>query len=360
MSDYTLSQRKKLILQAIIDSHIQNGEPVGSKSLTQNQHLSCSSATIRNEMAELEALGFLEQPHTSAGRVPTEAGYRYYVNTLMQECHSAAYEIEQMSLSLKRKIGEFDQLLTEASRLASSLTNYPGIALKSTAAPLSVSKFDGIYVDEHKFLLVMIFSSGTVRTKTVHPSMPFSEANLSQLLSAFNECLVGKHAAELSLPLIELLEHRVPCEEGLVANMIKTVYDTMKELGETDLRVEGVNRLFSHPEYENIDELRNMISLFENKEDLMQVISPESIGEDDGVRVVIGSENTVKVMNNSALIYRPVKRNGAVVGAIGVIGPRRMDYAKVISTIEGLAQGIDRMFDTPSIPELPEKKGTEQ
>lgn len=356
MSDYTLSARKKLILQAIIDAHIQNGEPVGSKYLTQNQHLSCSSATIRNEMAELEAMGFLEQPHTSAGRVPTEAGYRFYVNTLMQQCHSAAYEIEKMSLSLKRKIGEFDQLLTEASRLASSLTNYPGIAVKSTPGQLFVSKFDGIFVDEHKFLLVMIFSSGAVRTKTVHPSLSFCEADLAQMLSLFNEYVAGKRAQELNLPLIELLEKRTACEAGLVAGVVKTVYDTMKELGETDLRVEGVNRLLEHPEYENIDELRNMISLFENKEDLMQVISPDRISEDESIHVLIGSENTVKVMNNSALIYRPVKQNGSVVGAIGVIGPRRMDYAKVIATIDSLAKGIDRLFETLA---LPETKGNE-
>ena len=310
-----LSERQTTILRAVVDAHIRYGEPVGSKYIVQSQNLTCSSATIRNEMAELEEMGLLEQPHTSAGRVPTEAGYRYYVDTLLRTYHATASEVEQMSRSLRRKLGELDQVLAEASRLASVLTNYPGIAVKARPGQVTVNRFEGIYVEPTRFLLVMLFSSGTVRTKAVRCEKEIAQSDLETVLSTLNTWLVGLGNAMGTLA-------------WLVSPLCKSVYDAMAEQRESDLRVEGVNRLLQYPEYENIDELRNMISLFEDKQDLLTVIAGEGEGEcgdADGVRVVIGSESAVKVMNNSALIYRPVKRNGEVIGAICGLGPRRMD-----------------------------------
>ena len=350
-----LSERQKTILRAVIDAHIRYGEPVGSKYIVQNQNLTCSSATIRNEMAELEAMGLLEQPHTSAGRVPTEAGYRYYVDSLLRAYHSTASEVEEMSRSLRRKLGELDQVLAEASRLASVLTNYPGIAVKARPGEVTVNRFEGIYVEPSKFLLVMLFSSGTVRTKAVNSEKPLSQTDFETVLSALNVCLCGRPAEAINLPVMVELENALPGLAFLVNPLCKLIYDAMAEQRESDLRVEGVNRLLQYPEYENIDELRNMISLFEDKHDLLCAISSDEAQEnDDGTRVLIGSENAVKVMNNSALIYRPVKHNGHVVGAIGVVGPRRMDYAKVIATIDQLAERLDALLgNPPSTPALP-------
>lgn len=351
-----LSERQKTILRAVVDAHIRYGEPVGSKYIVQSQNLTCSSATIRNEMAELEEMGLLEQPHTSAGRVPTEAGYRYYVDTLLRTYHATASEVEQMSRSLRRKLGELDQVLAEASRLASVLTNYPGIAVKARPGQVTVNRFEGIYVEPTRFLLVMLFSSGTVRTKAVRCEKEIAQSDLETVLSTLNTWLVGRAAESINLPLMVELENAMGTLSWLVSPLCKIVYDAMAEQRESDLRVEGVNRLLQYPEYENIDELRNMISLFEDKQDLLTVIAGEGEGEcgdADGVRVVIGSESAVKVMNNSALIYRPVKRNGEVIGAIGVVGPRRMDYAKVISTIDQLAERLDTLLGGTQPPALP-------
>ena len=352
MEEFTLSSRKKLILQAIIDAHVKDGEPVGSKYLAQSQLISCSSATIRNEMAELEQMGLLEQPHTSAGRVPTELGYRYYVNSLLENYSAVASEIQDMSTSLRRKLGELDGILAEASRMASALTNYPGIAMKAKPTQVSVARFDGVYVDEHKFLLVMMFASGAVRTKNVEVDVPFSQADLSRVLEVLNDLLPGKSADTINLPLMVELESRVGHLSPVVGQIVKLVYDTMLEQSGSDLRVEGVNRLLQYHEYEDIDELRKMMTLFEEKQDLLSAISDgASETSDDGVQVLIGSENSVKVMNNSTLIYRPVKHGDRVIGAIGVVGPRRMDYAKVISIIDHLTRGIDSLLsgDQPSL-----------
>ena len=352
MEEFTLSSRKKLILQAIIDAHVRDGEPVGSKYLAQSQLLSCSSATIRSEMAELEQMGLLEQPHTSAGRVPTELGYRYYVNNLLENYSAVASEVQDMSSSLRRKLGELDGILAEASRMAAALTNYPGIAVKAKPSQVSVLRFDGVFVDERKFLLVMMFASGTVRTKTVEVDTPFTQEDLTLVLNALNELLPGKSADTINLPLMVELESRVGRLSPVVGQIVKLVYDTMLEQSGSDLRVEGVNRLLQYHEYEDIDELRKMMTLFEEKQDLLSAISDSAkTADSDGVQVFIGSENSVKVMNNSTLIYRPVKRGDKVIGAIGVVGPRRMDYAKVISIIDHLTRGIDSLLsgDTASL-----------
>ena len=199
-------------------------------------------------------------------------------------------------------------------------------------------------------------SSGTVRTKAVRCEKEIAQSDLETVLSTLNTWLVGRAVESINLPLMVELENAMGTLSWLVSPLCKIVYDAMAEQRESDLRVEGVNRLLQYPEYENIDELRNMISLFEDKQDLLTVIAGEGEGEcgdADGVRVVIGSESAVKVMNNSALIYRPVKRNGEVIGAIGVVGPRRMDYAKVISTIDQLAERLDTLLGGTQPPALP-------
>jgi heat-inducible transcriptional repressor len=185
----------------------------------------------------------------------------------------------------------------------------------------------------------------------VEVDTPFTQEDLTSVLQALNDLLPGKSADTINLPLMVELEARVGRLSPVVGQIVKLVYDTMLEQSGSDLRVEGVNRLLQYHEYEDIDELRKMMTLFEEKQDLLSAISDGTRESDDGVQVFIGSENSVKVMNNSTLIYRPVKRGDKVIGAIGVVGPRRMDYAKVISIIDHLTRGIDSLLsgDTASL-----------
>ena len=162
-----LSERKKQILKAIVEAHIQGGEPVGSKYITESKQLTCSSATIRNEMAELENMGLLEQPHTSAGRVPSKQGYRLYVDTLLEEYAMTAKEIAQINQLMKVKMSELDRILDKASKVASSLTNYTGFAIKPRSHSISVTKFEAAYIDEHSFILIFVASDGSVKTRNV-------------------------------------------------------------------------------------------------------------------------------------------------------------------------------------------------
>ena len=350
-----LSERKKRILKAIVDAHIVDGEPVGSKYIMQDEHLNCSSATIRNEMAELEALGYLEQPHTSAGRVPSELGYRFYVDTLIESYAMTTTEIAEINKLLKSKMNELDQILMAASKLAGNLTNYTSFVIKPKASSVRIKRFDVIFVDRHSLLLVMISDGGAVLTKRLSIDVSVSQMTASDLAAALNDHISGLTANEITLPIIVELEEAMGDKAGIVNPIIKIIYESMNELDGGDLKVSGMDRLLQYPEYSNKEQLRELLGALENKEDILDLVSePES----DGVNVVIGSESSVKVMNNSALVFKPVVRDGKTLGAIGIIGPRRMDYAKVVATIEGLAGNVESMLNETDM--LPERNGGEE
>lgn len=339
-----LSERKKQILKAIVEAHISYGEPVGSKYLAMQGELPCSSATIRNEMAELKALGYLEQPHTSAGSVPTEAGYRFYVNELVTRYRMTRRELHEMSLGLTRKLSEIDQILAEASRMASAFTNYPSIAAKPKNGGATVMEFDAMYVDASTFALVMLFSGGAVKTRRIRTAFPLTREELTCLTSALNRHLVGLSADEITLPVILSIENEMGAAASVVNPLVKLIYETMREFHAGDLRVEGINRLLGIPDYTDMSEVQSLLHLFEQKEDLLNVISDDV---SDDIHVRIGREAATSGMEGSSLVWRTIRAGDRVLGAIGVIGPRRMDYGKVISIINNLALGIDQLLSAP-------------
>ena len=355
--DGHLSERKKLILKTIVDAHIAAGEPVGSKYIMQNEHLTCSSATIRNEMAELEEMGYLEQPHTSAGRVPSELGYRFYVDSLIESYSMTAREITEINKLLKSKMTELDQILLTASKLAGNLTNYTSFLIKPKASSISIKRFDVIYVDMHNILLVMISSNGSISTKRISIESAISQLTATDLANALNDNISGLTANEITLPIIMELEAAMGDKAYIVSPIIKIIYESMSELDDGDLKVSGMDRLLQYPEYGNKEHLRELLGVLENKEEILDLVStPES----DGINVVIGSESSVKVMNNSALVFKPVVQDGKTVGAIGIIGPRRMDYAKVVATIEGLAENVESMLNADSDKAITESRSKEE
>lgn len=337
-----LSERKKQILKAIVNAHIEGGEPVGSKSILQSAGMNCSSATIRNEMAELEEMGYLEQPHASAGRVPSELGYRFYVDSLIEHYAMTTQEIAQINNLLRAKMGELDQILSAASHLASALTNYTGIAIQPRSGAVSFSKFEGIYLDPAHFILVAVSSTGTVKSKHIHTEFELEEATVAKLTQALNETLVNLTAERITLPIIMDLEARMGAESGMVGPVIKVIYDLLSELDSGEVRVSGIDQLLQYPEYSDTQQFRALLGALEKKDDILDLVS--SNGNETDINVLIGSESSVKVMNNSALVFKPIVKDGKTLGAIGVLGPRRMDYAKVLATLEGLSGNIENMI----------------
>lgn len=341
MNEVELSERKKQILKAIVEAHISGGEPVGSKYIVENKQLACSSATIRNEMSELEEMGYLEKPHTSAGRVPSELGYRFYVDSLLQHYAMTATEVAQINQILKGKMSELDSILEKASRLASNLTNYTGFAVKPKFSSVTFSRFEAIGIDESHVLLVMIPASGNAKTQNIKLDTPYTLNALASLNRALNENLVGLGSEEITLPILMKIEAQMGENAYLVSPIIKVIYDAMNEAGDGDLRISGLNRLLQYPEFSDSEKFGRLLGAIESKDDILKLVSS---GKSDDVNVIIGSECEYKVMDHSSVIYKPIKKNGHTVGAIGVIGPLRMDYAKVLATIEELGENISDML----------------
>ena len=342
-----LSERKKSILKAIIEAHIKLGEPVGSKYLMQEANIPYSSATIRNEMAELEELGYLEQPHTSAGRTPSELGYRFYVDTLVQQYDMSTKEADELNKMLSLKMSEIDKILENARKAASAMTNYTAMSLRPRPSTITIKRYETVYLDKRSFVLIMI-ASGTdsVKTKNIKLDFDVSKDIVDNLSVVLNDVLSGVSIDDINISLIMKIEERMQPFPEIVGIVVKSIYETMNELG-SEIRVEGLNRLLQYPEYKNLDRLQQMISTIEEKSDLIKAVS--SIDQsDDETKVFIGSENMVKIMDNSTMIYKNLKLGGKTIGAIAIIGPCRMDYSKVLATIDKLSDEINNLSEIPT------------
>ena len=329
------------ILKAIVDAHINHGEPVGSKYISQDAMITCSSATIRNEMAELTEMGYLAQPHTSAGRVPTELGYRFYVDSLSRQYTATKSEIEEINERLKYKLTEMDEILEAASRLAASFTDYTGIAFKSGSGQVRISKFDSVYLSQRDFLVVMLFKGDIVKTKPIHLSFSITKEDLMKFTEALNLYLANTASDGITMPIIVKLESIMGSVGAMVHPTVKAIYETMNELDTADVKLDGVTKLLQYPEYSDVSKLRDLMGVLEEKDRLLDVISSREASE-DGINVYIGKDGD-DVMRDTTLIYRNVNVGGKKL-AIGVIGPKRMNYSRVIGMINQLALAIDNTF----------------
>ena len=336
-----LSERKKQILRAVVDAYIMNGEPVGSKYLTGSSKITFSSATVRNEMAELEEMGYLEQPHTSAGRIPSERGYRFYVDSLMQNYDLTAHELYELNKLIKSKVSELDNILERAGRLMSHLTNYTSLMIKPQMQATVIIKFSTVKLGEDTFLLIMITSAERVITKLIHISGGVDEAVLYVLESALNDIMVGVSRDLITLNEMMRLQERLAGYEQFVPPVMQCIYEAFSEGESGALRLEGLNRLLQYPEFMDTERLGGLLALNERKYELLNFISNSNM---DSVNIYIGTENSVDIMRHATFIFKTINTGGGVIGTIGVIGPCRMDYSKVVATVEYLTRNISKML----------------
>ena len=342
MADPRLTARQIQILKAIVDAHIEGGEPVGSKYLAETEEINCSPATIRNEMASLEQMGYLLQPHTSAGRIPSELAYRLYVDALIGQYSQTKIEIDEINEKLRYKLTEMDQILAEASRLAASFTDYTGIAFKSGAGKARIHRFNCVYLGEKDFLLVMSFENDIVKSKTVHLGFKITEDTVRRFGEALNIYLVNLTADEMSMPIIVKIEAIMGAASAIVHPAMKTIYEAINELDSADIKLDGITRLLQYPEYSDVSKLRGLLGVLEEKDKLMDVIASHA-SDENGIHVYIGTENDSDVMKGTSLIFKSINLGNSQF-AVGVIGPKRMNYSKVIDMLNKLATGIDMML----------------
>lgn len=339
-----ISQRKKKILAAVVELYIETAEPVGSKVLAQRAGLGCSSATIRNELAELSAMGYLNQPHTSAGRVPTVQGYRLYVNELMERQRLSAEETERLNRELAQRLMALDNLVSDIGQFASQITDLPALAIAAPKA-VTIVRFDFIYVDVNTFIMVALLSDNSVKNKLVRLPVSVEKAKIDKLSTLMNANFTGLREEQITQPLISATERALDDMMGLTAVAASFAIEAMTQASQPGSFVGGQNRLLHHPEYQDPDKAHALMSFLNQ----VPMEFPELMNGETGVKVIVGPENVSEALKDSSVVLATYDAGGGVRGVVGVVGPTRMDYASVAGKMQLIAQAISNALGTGGI-----------
>ena len=345
-----ISERKKKILAAVIEEYIASAEPVGSKLLAEKAGLKVSSATIRNELSELTALGYLEQPHTSAGRVPTALGYRLYVNELMQRGDLSREETEQINAGLLHEPRDQAKMLDDAGRLAAELTSYPALTLQSQPSD-TVRRYDLIYVDANTFIIVLLLGSNQVKNKLVHLPFSVEEAQIRKLATVVNANFCGVPESEITAERIYAAERAVDDRMGLTAVVAGFAIETLNQSRGARASVAGGAKLLQQPEFRDPDKAHSLMSFLSDAGHLSDL--PDGFADGSDVQVLIGPENVAEELKNSSVILAKYDAGDGMQGVIGVVGPTRMDYSRVAAKLSYIAAGLSRALSGAAGTALP-------
>ncbi len=327
-----LDDRKKIILQAVVEDYISTAEPVGSRSISKKSDLNLSAATIRNEMGDLEEMGLLIQPHTSAGRVPSTLGYRLYVDNLMQKYEMTANEIEKLQGAVGLKMKELDKIVGAVAAAFSNITGLPVIGVLPTSETGLVKNIKAVLVDSHTVMVIISDKSGIIKNKLLRLKYEISEKSVTRLNKTLNENLSGLTLPEINLANIMQVQSAVGGNTEILTSVLELVHEAVSEIDTKQIFVEGLSNIFSFPEYNNIEKVKNIFSALENKENLTQLIS--ALPQKAEMKVMIGDEIPVDALKENSVILAPYKVSEKLYGVIGVVGPARMDYSKIMSALE--------------------------
>lgn len=337
MSPLEISERKKKILAAVVNSYITTAEPVGSKAIAKAANLDLSSATIRNEMAELETLGYLEQPHTSAGRIPTPLGYRIYVNELMERHKVSLEDAEAINQSLSSRIRQLDHLISDVGKLTANLTSYPAYAV-AAPAPATVSRFDLIFVDPNTFIIVAMLSNSAVRNKLVRLPFSVEQSTIQKLSTFFNASFTNLPEHQITALTISSAERALSDTVGLVSVLAGFTIEILSECRSGEAFVAGTSHLLRQPEYKDPDKAHRVMSYLSDSSKLLE-LPPLRRGAMD---VIIGPENVAEELKDSSVIIASYNAGDNMKGLIGVVGPTRMDYAALSAKLGYIAETLSR------------------
>ncbi|MEN8905893.1 MAG: heat-inducible transcriptional repressor HrcA [Clostridiales bacterium] len=334
-----LDDRKKKILRAIIDDYIQSAEPIGSRSITKKHELGFSSATIRNEMADLEDMGYLDQPYTSAGRVPSDKGYRFYVDELIKLKGLSKQEIESIKMAMNIKINELNQIIKQASKLMSEITNYTSLATTPQMKKTIIKAIQLVPIDKGKALLILVTNVGFVRNSLIRVKESIEADYLIKISNILNSRLSGITIEEVNIILIKEIEREIGREKDILSVVLDELVDCIRHIENTEVYLEGTTNIFKFPEYKNVLKAQEFLSILEEKKivnSLMRYDKDSKI-----LNVQIGNENEIKIIKGCSLVTATYSFGDMVIGSIGIIGPTRMEYGKVISTVEYIRKKIN-------------------
>lgn len=340
-----LTERKLKILQAIISDYVKSAEPVGSRTLSKKFDLGISPATIRNEMSDLEEMGYLSHPHTSAGRVPSDKAYRLYVNDLMERHELTSTEKNLIAERLNAHVNEFDATIRHAAKLLSEITNLTSFAMTPTKAEDTLKFINLLPVDEHTVVLMIVSDSGKISNTALKLRVPYTEEGLQILAKNMTYNYNGKKITDvLRSHIIANFESDIEAMSKLAENIMPNFMKTLESMLNVNLYMDGLTNIFDIPEYSDMEKARSFLTLLDKKEDFMKKI----LEREDGMIVTIGDENADDLMNDCSLITASYHVDGKLVGKIGVIGPTRMKYGEITSIIEYLTENLNSTFQLES------------
>lgn len=337
--DDRLSDRKKKVLNALVDSYITDAEPISSSAIKNKYMPDVSSATIRSELATLEELGYLVQPHVSSGRVPSAKAYRFYVDCLLSECGDT--DVDGLDETLKRRMSSVEELVRETAKTVSDVTNYTSLMVLSGADSLTVKEVKLVDLYDDSALVLVITDAGVIKDKTVAVPKD-ADGNYIELANRIlNATFAGKSLAEIgsSAPV---LEENIEGMKALVDEVIRLLAE-YKRARESELYLEGADKIFQYPEARNVDNVRSFVSIISKKEKLHDLVAGDGDLEID---VKIG-EQASEDLKHMALVTARYSVDGKEIGHVGVIGPERMDYKKVMSVLRQLVRAFDKKDNDP-------------
>lgn len=339
-----LNDRKIKILHAIIKDYIDTAEPVGSRTIAKKYNLGVSSATIRNEMSDLEEMGFIVQPHASSGRVPSDKGYRYYVDSIMQGLDQVNRDAQETIKNIVNKnVSQIEYLMDETARALSTLTNYTTFISEPVIRKTTLKQVRLLPLDDISVMLVVATGENHIKSYIIPVAECISETELSKMNEDINTILKGKTRDDMTDQVIASLSSTLRNHPELFKPMLKNIKKTIDSAESVQIHLSGEKNILDFPEFSDIGKARMLFNTLEEKEILLDIIGDAGDGKTD---ISIGAENEIEEMKNCSVIKTSYKVGEDVYGTIGIIGPTRMDYGQVISLLNGMAKNIENIMNS--------------
>lgn len=338
-----LDARKRKILKAIIRTYLETSEPVGSRTISKYTDLNLSSATIRNEMSDLEEMGYIVQPHTSAGRIPSDKGYRLYVDELMREKQQEVAEIKELMIE---KTDRMERVLKQVVKILASNTNYATMITGPSYHQNKVKFLQLTKVNDTQLLAVIVVEGNLVKNRILDMEDPIGDDEILKLNLLLNTQLNGLPVEEISLAMITKLKEQAGIHSSVVGNVLDALAETIAVEEDVPVYTSGANNIFKYPELSESSKASELISAFEEKKLLAELMNETvSNGENTGIQVYIGSESPVSTMKDCSVVTATYELSEGMRGTIGIIGPKRMDYENVVDNLKTLKQQLDGIFN---------------
>ena len=339
-----LDARKMKILQAIIRTYLETGEPVGSRTISKDVDLNLSSATIRNEMSDLEEMGYILQPLTSAGSIPSDKGYRYYVDTMMEEKES---EVNDLKEELQKKAGKIDEVLKQVAKFLANNTNYATMVSGPRYQSKKVKFIQLTPIDEKHLLAVIVLDNNVVKNQMIHVKEPVKQEMVVKLNFILNTTLNGLDVTEMNLAVIQKIKEQLENHTDVVDSVLEVIGDALLEDDDLEVYTSGATNILKYPELSEKTKAAEILNAFEEKQIINNWLElPDNHGESEkhDIQVYIGNETNVETMKDCSMVTATYRIQEGVYGKIGIVGPKRMDYDKVVGTLNSLMNQLDDIF----------------